>query len=52
MRHIKGIKDLGLFRVVGQPNLNSSWTGKPRPAIRSTSPMCRTPSRPPQGATP
>ena len=22
MRHIKGIKDLGLFRVVGQPNLN------------------------------
>ena len=22
MRHMKGIKDLGLFRVVGQPNLN------------------------------
>jgi len=22
MRHVKGIKDLGLFRVVGQPNLN------------------------------
>jgi cobalt-zinc-cadmium resistance protein CzcA len=22
MRHIKGIKDLGLFRVIGQPNLN------------------------------
>jgi cobalt-zinc-cadmium resistance protein CzcA len=22
MRHVKGIKDLGLFRVIGQPNLN------------------------------
>ena len=22
MRHIRGIEDLGLFRVIGQPNLN------------------------------
>ena len=46
-------QDLGLFRVLGQPNLNLTVDREPRPpAIRSTSPTCRTPFRPPSAATP
>ena len=50
MRKIKGVEDLGLFRVIGQPNLNGHrGPQRRRPAIRSTSPMCRTPCRPAVG---
>ena len=52
MRHVNGIKDLGLFRVVGQPNLNFVVDRDRLPATRSTWPTCRTPSRPPWAATP
>ena len=37
MRHIKGIQDLGLFRVIGQPNLNfvvDREAGRPVPDQR------------------
>ena len=37
MRHVKGIKDLGLFRVIGQPNLNfevDRKAGRPVPDQR------------------
>ena len=51
MRQVKGIQDLGVFRVLGQPNQNFRWTaGRPR-AIRSMSPTFRTPSRPRWEAT-
>ena len=46
MRAIRGVEDLGLFRVIGQPNLNFK-VDRDRPrAIRSTSPTCRMPFRP------
>ena len=30
MATVKGVEDLGIFRIVGQPNLNSPWIAKPR----------------------
>ena len=48
----QGIEDLGVFRVLGQPNLNvDSGSHSRRRATRSTWPTCRTPSRPPWAAT-
>ncbi len=45
MRSIKGVADLGLFRVIGQPNLEFRWTApKPRATV-SMSPTFRTRSR-------
>ena len=45
MSKIKGVQDLGLFRVIGQPNLNYAVNRKPPPAMASTSPTFRTRSR-------
>jgi cobalt-zinc-cadmium resistance protein CzcA len=47
MRHVKGIEDLGIFRVLGQPNLNVTVD---RPAIRSTLPTCKMRFRLPSAA--
>ena len=52
MRGVRGIEDLGVFRVLGQPNLNFTVDRGRRRATRSTSPTCRMPSRPPWAATP
>ena len=52
MRQIPGIQDLGLFRVIGQPNLNFIVDRDQAPAIRSMSPTCRTRFRPRSAATP
>ena len=53
MRTVQGIEDLGVFRVLrpAQPDISPSIASRPL-AIRSTSPTCRTPSRPPSAATP
>jgi cobalt-zinc-cadmium resistance protein CzcA len=50
MQTISGIQDLGLFRVIGQPNLDLT-VDRQKAAIRSTVPTCRTPSRPPPAVT-
>ena len=52
MRDIRGVEDLGLFRVIGQPNLNFTVDrDRGRALSGSTWPTCRTPSRPPWAAT-
>ena len=51
MRTVQGIQDLGVFRVIGQPNLNLTVDRQKRPAIRSMSRMCRMPFRPRSAAT-
>ncbi len=52
MRTVNGIQDLGLFRVIGQPNLNLTVNrAKVLPVIRSMWPTCRMPCRPQLAAT-
>ena len=47
MRTIPGVADLGLFRVIGQPNLNFDVDREAGRALSaSTWPTCRTRSRP------
>ncbi len=52
MHTVPGIEDLGVFRLLGQPNLNVKWIARKRRAFRSTSPTCRTPFRPRWAETP
>ena len=52
MSKIQGVQDLGLFRVIGQPNLNYSSIAKLPHAMASTLPTSRTPSKPLSVATP
>ena len=52
MANVPGVGDLGIFRIVGQPNLNFRSTATPLLAGASTSPTFRTPFRPPSVRTP
>ncbi len=52
MRQVKGIEDLGVFRVSGPAEYQLRGRTASRPRVtRSTSRMFRTPSKPPSGAT-
>ena len=46
MSRIKRVSDLGLFRVIGQPNLDYTVDRRPPRVSGSTSPIFKTPSRP------
>ena len=52
MRKVKGIEDLGVFHVLGQPNENFTVDHSRPRDTRSTSRTCRTPSRQRPAATP
>ena len=46
MATVKGVEDLGVFHVLGQPNLNVTVDAKRPPVTRSMSRTCRMRFRP------